>query len=236
MKVNILQGIFLILVLFGCKKSEFKADLKDDNLLENNILAELSDENLADLKWINQPKSFKIDSGTIEIVAEKETDFFNNPEDGSVTSTAPILYKEMMGDFVATTLVQPDFSSLWNATALMVYIDNNNWIKFAFENSDATGKSIVSVVTKNVSDDANGAILRDHDQVWLKLIRKDNIYSMLWSSDGTTYNMARLTSMPKVDSIKIGIEVQCPVGESATHYIHYFNLEETSVKDLRKGE
>lgn len=236
MKVNILQGIFLILVLFGCKQSEFQTTTKDENLLENNILAELSYENLADLKWINQPKSYNIENGTLEVIAENGTDFFNNPVDGSVTSTAPVLYQEMMGDFVATALVQPDFSSLWNAIALMVYIDNNNWIKFAFENSDATGKSIVSVVTKNVSDDANGAILNDHDQVWLKLIKKENIYSMLWSSDGKTYKMARLTSMPAVDSVKIGLEVQCPVGESATHLVHYFNLDKATVKDLRKGE
>lgn len=65
----------------------------------------------------------------------------------------------MKGDFVATALVQPDFSSQWNAVALMVHIDDKNWIKFAFENSDATGPSIVSVVTKEVSDDANGMVI-----------------------------------------------------------------------------
>ena len=151
-------------------------------------------------------------------------------------ATAPVLFKEMTGNFVAEALVRPDFSSTWNAVALMVHIDNDNWIKFAFENSDATGKSIVTVVTKNVSDDANGVILKSVEQVWLKLIRKGNIYSMLWSNDGKDYKMARLTSLPEADSVKIGVEAQCPVGESAMHEILHFGVVETTVEDLRKGE
>ena len=203
---------------------------------QNNMLANISVENLETFKWLNEPKSFEIQNGTLKVVAEKETDFFNNPEDNTKTSTAPVLFKEIGGDFVAKALVRPDFTSLWNAVALMVHIDNENWIKFAFENSDATGKSIVSVVTKNVSDDANGVIINDQDQVWLKLVRKDNIYSMLWSKNGKDFKMARLASMPGADTVKIGIEVQSPVGESATHEIDYFEIEKTTVKDLRKGE
>lgn len=205
-------------------------------MLANNLLFDLSTKNSADLKWMNEPKSFTSSNGSLKVVVEKGTDFFNNPEDKTITSTAPLLFKQIGGDFVATALLKPDFSSMWNAAALMVYIDNNNWIKFAFENSDATGPSIVSVVTKEVSDDANGVVLNDQNQVWLRLIRKENIYSMLWSLDGKVYKMARLTSLPAVDSVKIGIEFQCPVGPSASHEIAYFGIEERTVKDLRKGE
>jgi regulation of enolase protein 1 (concanavalin A-like superfamily) len=91
-------------------------------------------------------------------------------------------------------------------------------------------------VTKNVSDDANGVILSDQDEVWLKLIRKDNIYSMLWSLDNEDYKMARLTAMPDAESVKIGVEFQSPVGEEATHKLKYFGLKKRTVADLRKGE
>ena len=204
--------------------------------MQNNLLANITSENLGSLKWLNEPNSFEIENGRLKITAEKETDFFNNPEDNNKTSTAPVLFEEIKGDFVATALVRPDFTSLWNAVALMVHIDNDNWIKFAFENSDATGKSIVSVVTKNVSDDANGVILNNQDRIWLKLVRKGNIYSMLWSENGKDFKMTRLCAMPQVDSVKIGIEAQSPVGESATHEIDYFEIARTQVKDLRKGE
>lgn len=204
--------------------------------MKSQVTPNFKMEELGNLEWLNNPAFVEIEDGTLKIVVEKGTDFFNNPEDSSVTATAPLFFKQLTGDFVAKALVRPDFSSLWNAVALMIHIDNHHWIKFAFENSDATGKSIVSVVTKTVSDDANGVILNEEDQIWLKLVRKANIYSMLWSRDGTDFKMARLSAMPAVDSVKIGLEVQSPVGEQAIHEIHYFEIVETTVKDLRKGE
>ncbi len=227
--------MMLLLLQLGCAQDK---NSKSTGMAhgQNNMLKQLTDKNLGDFKWLNEPGSFEIKEGTLKVVAEKETDFFNNPEDQKKTATAPILYKEVKGDFVAKALVRPDFSSLWNAVALMVHIDNDHWIKFAFENSDATGRSIVSVVTKEISDDANGAILKDQDQIWLKLVRKNHNYSMLWSKDGNDFKMARLSTLPNADSVKIGIEAQSPVGEAATHEIVYFEITKTTVKDLRKGE
>lgn len=232
--------LFLFILAFiqlsceGTWNSSTLESTENENM-QKNLLADITKENLGKFEWFNEPKSFEIENGKLKIVAGKDTDFFNNPEDNKKTSTAPLFFQEIEGDFVTKALVRPDFSSMWNAVALMVYIDNDNWLKFAFENSDATGRSIVSVVTKNVSDDANGVILNNQDQIWLKLVRKNNIYSMLWSKNGEDFKMARLSSMQKSDTVKIGIEVQSPVGESATHEIDYFEIERTTVKDLRKG-
>jgi regulation of enolase protein 1 (concanavalin A-like superfamily) len=234
---KILIIIILTLTQISCDSTENQSSKANEmENMENNMLANITIGNLGDFKWLNEPKSYEIENGKLKVVAEKETDFFNNPEDKKKTSTAPVLFKEINGNFVARALVRPDFTSLWSAVALMVHIDNDNWIKFAFENSDATGKSIVSVVTKNVSDDANGAILSDQDQIWLKVVRKENIYSMHWSENGKDFKMCRLSTMAEADSVKIGIEVQSPVGESATHQIDYFEIEKITVKDLRKGE
>ena len=201
----------------------------------NNLLAEISATDLGKFAWMNPPKAFSIKNGSLTIEAPKGSDFFNNPEDGQVTGTAPYLFMEIKGDFVAKAHIQPDFSSQWNAVALMVFLDEDHWIKFAFENSDTTGPSIVTVVTKSLSDDANGVILADSRAIWLKLIRKGNNYSMLWSKDDTDYKMARLTTLPESTSVKIGVEAQCPVGPIATHSISHLSLEEKTVRDMRKG-
>ena len=236
MQTHLFHGLLLILTLASCTQADKQSSHPLNDMPANNLLSDLSPEELGAFQWMHPPTSFSLENGTLQVVAEKETDFFNNPEDGTITSTAPLLYREMSGDFVVKALVQPDFSSMWNAVALMVHLGDKHWIKFAFENSDATGPSIVTVVTKGVSDDANGVILDGKDQIWLKLIRKGNIFSMLWSIDGKAYKMARLTAMPAADSVKIGIEAQCPVGESATHEVMYFGVEKKTVADLRKGE
>jgi regulation of enolase protein 1 (concanavalin A-like superfamily) len=220
----------VFLLFSACKQQqENPQKIESKPLVESNIDQEM----VASMQWINIPNSYELTDGKLQITVGKETDYFNNPEDGSVVGTAPLLYREIAGDFVVKALVRPDFSSKWNAVSLMVYQDSLHWIKFAFENSDATGPGIVSVVTKDRSDDANGAVLNDREAIWLAIARKENNYAMHWSKDGQIYNMARLTQMPATDTIKVGIEAQSPVGDSATHQLLFFDLTPKTVKNLR---
>ena len=229
--------ILLLTALLACTQTSTEpAPTASPPLQEHISPIPLTLEALNDFQWLNKPDSFGVSNDTLRVLTASATDFFNNPEDSSIAATAPFLYGEIDGDFVARALVRPDFSSMWNAVSLMVHIDEKHWIKFAFENSDATGKSIVTVVTKGVSDDANGVILNEHDQVWLKLIRKNNLYAMHWSLDGRDYKMARLTAIPQVDSVKIGVEFQSPLDSIALHEVLHFDLEALTVEDLRKGE
>ena len=224
------------MVLLSCENSSTK---QNDNIMkeinqQENLLATLHNNNLKDFKWLNEPDEYSLSNNSLSITAGAKSDYFNDPSSNSINANAPFLYKEISGDFVATALLKPDFNDMWNALSLMMHINDRNWIKFAFENSDATSKSIVTVVTRNVSDDANGVILNEIDMVWLKLARRKNNYSLHWSVDGKEYKMARLSAMPHSDTVKIGIEAQCPVGEHAKHKVLYFSIEKKSVGDLRK--
>ena len=227
---------YVVLVVSGCSyiknagSANFRSTIKSMRV-ENHI----PKDSLAGFSWMNRPKNFSVNNNIVYVTSEPKTDFFIDPESGKATATAPLLYKDIKDDFVATALVKPDLTETWNAGALMVYIDGANWIKFAFERSDATGKSIVSVVTKGVSDDANGATLAGSDSVWLRIIRKGDVYSLLWSEDGSHYSMARLTKMPASPSVKVGVEVQSPLENSAQHEIHLFNIEHRTVDNLRTG-
>ena len=219
--------IFLFLLYWSCSTEN------ENNTSGEEITKNISEELVSNSEWLNNPDSYVISDSSLSVIVSEGTDFFNNPEDGSAVGTAPLLYRELGEDFVAYALVEPDFTSQWNAVSMMVYLDSLNWIKFAFESSDATGPSIVSVVTKGTSDDANGVVLNEIDRVWLAIIRKDNIYSMHWAINGEEYNLARLTKMPDYGPVKIGIEFQSPVGEKATHTLHYFHMEERTVENLR---
>lgn len=201
-----------------------------------NYLMDISKDALGEFNWMNPPEHYILSEGILSVTAEKGTDFFINPEDQTSAANAPYFYMEVQGDFVAITKVRPNFGSVWNACALMLHLDDQNWIKFAFENSDATGPSIVSVVTRGVSDDANGPILSEHKTLWLKMIRKGEIYAMHWSTNGKDYRLARLAAMPDHSTAKIGLEAQCPSEGPAQHVFSHFSLEAKTVEDLRKGE
>lgn len=235
--------LFLALLLAGtisCKNSEGRS--ADKPVIETTPNSEaaiktncssFSAKQLETFEWMNAPENFKVTDQGMHVEVLEGTDFFNNPEDLSVTGTAPLLYEIMAGDFIAKALVKPDFNSQWNAVSLMAYIDESNWIKFAFESSDATGPSVVTVVTKGVSDDANGVVIDDTDELWLALVKRDSIYAMHWSIDGKNYKMARLTTMPSTDEVKIGVEFQSPVGEKAVHLLKCYSLDPVRVQNLR---
>ncbi len=227
MNVYFWMSMTILSFLFGCQQSttERAPELERSNLLEDP----------QSFRWTNPPAEFKFQDGSLGITAESGTDFFNNPETLELTGTAPLLYREIEGDFVATALVQPDFGDMWNAASIMVYIDSLNWIKFAFENSDATGRTLVSVITRGVSDDANGPVMTDEDTIWLRIIKKGHLYALHWSLDGSNFKMARLCSMPESRQVRVGLEAQCPVGTKATHKFLYFSLENKTVDDPRLG-
>lgn len=245
MKMNkILLILFIAATISGCHQTS-KSDEAEKNgpVMDtnpepdqrHNILNTLTDQDQQDLRWLNPPERFTFKEGALEVTVAGKTDFFNNPENGDITASAPLLYREVTGDFVATALVKPSFDTVWNAACLMVHADSSHWIKLAFENSDATGPSIVTVVTNGVSDDANGAILNGQKSVWLRLIRKGDLYALHWSVDGQEFKMARLCRMPPAAAIKVGMEAQSPVGEATSHSFLFFSLENKTVKDLRKG-
>jgi regulation of enolase protein 1 (concanavalin A-like superfamily) len=200
------------------------------------MLSDIGHQDLNGFTWLNEPEEYKFEGSSLQVVSGKETDFFNNPSDQSISDNAPFLYTTLQGDFVATALVRPNFSSRSNAASLMVYMDSTHWMKLAFEKSDATGKSIVSVVTKEISDDANGVVLNACDSIWLRIIKKGDVYAMHWSKDGKNFKMARIFTMPYSKEVKVGMESQCPVGNAARHEFLYFSIEKKTINDLRKGE
>ena len=229
-RFNRLPALLLPVILVSGQVVAQKAEKHGVNLLNHH-------EGQPDpsLVWVNPPSIWNQEGQGLSVTAEKGTDFFIDPENGKSTATAPVFCKEVKGDFVALARVKPDFSAQWNACALMLLIDETNWIKLAFENSDATGAGIVSVVTREVSDDANGVILEGREDIWLKLVRKGNVYGMFWSTDGEDFYMVRIARMKEDALVKVGLEAQCPVGEGADHHWSHFSVENKTVDDLRKG-
>ena len=226
---------FILLINFACNQNRGSQIIAVNEFQEDNLINSMSEQHLNGFKWMNKPESFSLEKGILSISPGDRSDYFNDPGSGEIVRTAPLLFKEMPGDFVATAWVKPDFKDIWNACALMVYVDSLYWGKLCFENSDATGPSIVTVVTKETSDDSNGPIVHKSSEVWLRIGRKNNLYGFYWSLDGKNFRMARLFSLPSSSTVKIGMEAQCPVGESVTHKFLFFSLEEKTIEDMREG-
>lgn len=190
-------------------------------------------------KWLNE-STIDINENTVRIYAPGNTDYFNNPVpvNGVLMEpqgNAPFYYTEVTGDFVFKAKVIPDHKHMYDAACLMVIQDQMVWAKAAFEMSDFGTTPVVSVVTNQTSDDANGCNL-EVSEVWLQIARKGNNLAIHYSLDGEKYDMVRLCILPLEETVKVGLEAQCPMGEGAYRVFKDVSLELKTVNNLREGK
>jgi len=195
--------------------------------------------NLENFKWLNKSE-LTTDGDKITITAPATTDFFNNPvpENGTFKApqkNAPFFYTDIEGDFVIRVKVKPNFESIYDAACIMVIQDENLWIKAAYEKSDFDTTAVVSVITNKVSDDANGCNLTT-DSTWLQVARVGCNFAIHYSQDGEKFDMVRLCMLPMENTVKVGIEAQCPTGQGGLREFSHLSVEKRSIKDLRTGK
>jgi uncharacterized protein len=192
-------------------------------------------------QWINESKILQEDD-RLMIEAPGESDFFCNngaiAQAGITPETlynAPFFYTEVAGDFVMQVKVSHDFQDTYDSATVMVMKDFQVWAKACFEKTDFNTHAVVSVVTNQTSDDANGCNI-DGNSVWLKVARVNNSFSFHYSIDGETFYMTRFFNLPVDETIKVGFVAQAPVGKGGKRYYEGFSIQHKTVKNIRFGE
>src|SRR4051812_15715287 len=112
------------------------------------------------LFWENAPKYFSVKGNDLVIVAGPNTDMFRDPNVKYNTDNAPKLLFEGDENFVFIVAIEHAFASKWDGGAIVMKQDSMNWIKFCFEKDYTGARRVVSVVTKDISDDCNSQELK----------------------------------------------------------------------------
>ncbi len=187
------------------------------------------------LHWDNPPKQWEaLPGGGMRIYAPARADYFRNPTGEHVNDSAPLLWKNVTGNFVAQALVRPTFSTTYDSGVLMMRDDELTWAKLCYEKTDFGTTAAVSVVTNGYSDDANGEEL-SFPQLWLQMVRVGNVFALHYSSNGETWRMVRVFRLEVPPTVKVGIAAQSPVGPGTTIDFLHFGIEERTVENLRAG-
>lgn len=189
--------------------------------------------NFDDFRWTIETE-YRVDEDGIQIYAPAKTDYFVNPIDDSVRADAPFFYKEVEGDFILKAKVSHDFVSIYDACVLLALDNDKLWAKACFEYTDLETHAVVTVMTNEKSDDANGIDV-EGNEIWLQLSRKDNVFAIHYSFDGKKFMMARLAYLPMQKKIKVGLEAQSPTGDGGIRNFSNVSLELRSPEDIRQG-
>jgi regulation of enolase protein 1 (concanavalin A-like superfamily) len=185
------------------------------------------------LRWLVEPVASTDEAETLTIEAGPRTDMFVSPQGDPPALNAPALVGgPVAGDFTLSACVQVPFAASFDAGALLLYGDATRWAKLCFEFSPQREAMVVSVVTRGVSDDANGSVVAG-DTVWLRVARVGSAYAFHSSLDGETWSFARHFALD--GELEAGFVAQSPTGEGCAVRFTDVRFEQRTLGDLRDG-
>ena len=186
--------------------------------------------------WKNSPSSWHIDAAReLKISAGKKTDWFVDPFDGRVSNTAPILFFTPGPDYVLNAKASVGFRSKWDAGAFMIWADDHHWAKLSFELSPEKQPTMVTVVTRGLSDDCNSIPIKG-SIVFLQVARTGNTYVFYSSTDGRDWKILRTFSLDTNLTQVVGFEAQSPDGAGAEVTFSEIHYSPNKIKNIYTGQ
>jgi regulation of enolase protein 1 (concanavalin A-like superfamily) len=183
-------------------------------------------------RWLNEPVRVSEDDGSVTIEAGPRTDFFRSPQGDEPKLSGVAYVGAVEGDFTLSARLHVPFAAPFDAGALLLWGDEDRWAKLCFECSPALEPMVVSVVTRGVSDDANGVPVAGND-VWLRIARVGSAYAFHSSFDGERWSFARHFALGS--PLEAGLVAQSPTGEGCAVTFSELRFERRSLGDLRDG-
>ncbi|MEO1059577.1 MAG: DUF1349 domain-containing protein, partial [Actinomycetota bacterium] len=131
--------------------------------------------------------------------------------------------------------VQPTFAAPFDAGVLFVHQSTTDYAKLCFERSPSGEDTIVSVVTRNTSDDANGPVIAG-GSVELRISTFRSVVAFHWSTDGSHWHLARYFRLRDPDTpIALGLAAQSPTGSGCSVSFTEIRWTDAVPDDIRNG-
>ena len=171
---------------------------------------------------------------TLELAAGPRTDLFRPPDGGAPTANATLELRDVAGDFRLQARVSARLEATFDAAALVVLAAPDAWGKLGFERSPEGKATVVSVVTRGLSDDANATTV-DEDSVWLRIARTGDTIAFHASTDGERWSLIRWFTFPDARAARAGFLVQSPTGDGLVGRFDEIAWSNEPLRELRDG-
>jgi len=187
------------------------------------------------MHWENRPVAFIKNTHDLTITAGPKTDMFRDPNVTYNTDNAPKLLFTPDEDFVLTARIEHAHTSKWDGGAIVIKQDSLHWVKFCFEKDYTGAHRVVTVVTKDVSDDCNSEEIKG-TAVFYKVAKADNVITLYVSNEGAHWFLVRHLQMDLRPGFKLGFLAQSPTGEKASVKFSRISYRHVKIKDPYAGE
>jgi regulation of enolase protein 1 (concanavalin A-like superfamily) len=187
------------------------------------------------LYWNILPVKSMVKGNSVTIVAGEKTDMFRDPNVSYNTDNAPKLMFRPGENFVLTVSIEHSFTSKWDGGAIVIRGDSLNWVKFCYEKDYTGARRVVSVVTKNISDDCNSVSVNTN-KVYYKVAKADNVITLYYGTDGKNWFLVRHLQFDLQPGFELGFLAQSPTGKSCTVKFSDITYSTRKIKDPYTGE
>ncbi|MFJ3958500.1 DUF1349 domain-containing protein [Arthrobacter sp. NPDC090010] len=178
-----------------------------------------------------------LDGGTVTIRAAAGDDLFNRPGTELTLHSANVFAFPVDGDFTLEAEVEVDFREGFDSAVLVGYLDGLHWFKLCAEQDELGRPRIMSVVTRDRSDDATGIHLPE-GPVRLRMSRVGTMISLHYRADGR-WELARYFGFPVSGAeggLKAGLAVQSPRGNGTTATFRDVVFATSGIMEVRSGD
>ncbi|UVK41184.1 DUF1349 domain-containing protein [Mesorhizobium sp. AR10] len=184
------------------------------------------------------PEAGRIDFDGNDAVIEAgpNTDWFFDPRGNAKLRNVPSMAMSIEAPvFSLQAKVTADFGSRFDGGTIFVQASEDTWAKIAFEYSPQRVPTLVSVVTKGVSDDCDGPPF-EKEAVYLRLSAQDGAFAFHFSEAGSHWHFLRWFSLPRGSGpLTIGLSAQSPLGNGCRVRFSDIRLSYDPIPDLRDG-
>jgi regulation of enolase protein 1 (concanavalin A-like superfamily) len=188
-----------------------------------------------ELDWQVPPTGpAEVGASSIAFSAGPRSDLFTDPAGGEPQANAPLALGRPSGDFQLKARVSAPLAATFDASALIVWASPTAWGKLALERSPQGDSTIVSVVTRGVSDDAN-AFTVPSAAAWLRIARSGEAIAFHASVDGRWWSLIRSFTFPGAGGASAGFLVQSPTGDGLDGRFDEVQWSAGALADLRDG-
>lgn len=219
------NAFFTLVFLFLCGQTEPVHAQK--NLRVESIPVELI--------WENTPVSYSYTNGILSILAGPKTDMFRDPQATYNTDNAPKLLFTADSNFVFRVAIEHGFKSKWDGGAIVIKSDSLNWVKFCYEKDYLGAHRVVSVVTRNISDDCN-SVSFSSNKVYYKVAKSGPAITLYCSGDNKDWLLVRHFQLNTPGPVQLGLLAQSPDGPGTEVRFSEIKYEAIKIKDPYAGQ
>ena len=185
------------------------------------------------MQWFNEPESYTIDNGVLEMDVPAQTDFWRIAHYGFTVDDGPFFYSTHGGEFEAKIRVSGDYKVRFDQAGMMIRENYENYVKFGIEYVD--GKfNISAVVTHHTSDWSVIQLDKPVPFIWLKAVRRLDAIELFYSFDDKEYIMMRTLWMRDNCPLQVGPVAACPDGKGFKARFSDFKVKH--LPDMRRVE